>query len=283
MGKRVGIIGTGIMGGGMARHLLATDHAVVVFNRTAERTAPLVALGAEAAASPAALAAKVDVIITAVRDDAALRTVILGVEGALGGARPGTTFIECSTVSPAVIQELGAAVEARGCHFLDAPVTGSKVAAESGKLGFLISGRQEVLESQHDLLNALGQSVSYFGPLGKSATFKLANNQLAAVLVRSMGESIAPCEAAGLDRATVVEALVTTATRVCGLKKEKLLKRDWSTDFALSLMLKDIDLVLSTAAQLNVAMPQLATAREIYRQAEARGAGDMDFAAVIET
>ena len=110
-----------------------------------------------------------------------------------------------------------------------------------------------------------------------------ANNQLAAVLVRSMGESIALCEAAGLDRATVVEALVTTATRVCGLKKEKLLKRDWSTDFALSLMLKDIDLVLSTAAQLNVAMPQLATAREIYRQAEARGAGDMDFAAVIET
>jgi len=280
--KRVGVIGTGIMGGGMAEQLLRKEYPVVVWNRNVEKTKRLLALGATGAATPAELAAQVETILVVVRDDAAVREVILGAEGALSGARPGTTIINSSTVTPALVREVSAAVEARACSFIDAPVTGSRAAAASGKLGFLVSGRPEVIQSQTDILNALGQSITVFGTLGHSAVFKLANNQLAATLVRAMGESLALCDAAGLSREVTVESLVTTATRVCGLKKDKLIHRDWSTDFALELMLKDLDQALSTAADMNVSMPLIAAVREVYRKAAEGGRGALDFAAVTE-
>jgi 3-hydroxyisobutyrate dehydrogenase len=282
MKKRVGVIGTGIMGAGMAEQLLKQGFPVVVWNRTPDKTAPLVKLGATAARSPAELAPQVDTILLVVRDDAAVRAVVLGPEGALSKARSGTTFINASTVTPALVREVGAAIEAKNCAFMDAPVTGSKAAAASGKLGFLVSGRPEVVQSQLEVLNVLGQTITDFGPLGNSAVFKLANNQLAATLIRAMGESLALTEAAGLKREVVVEALVTTATRVCGLKRDKLLHRDWSTDFALDLMCKDLDQALQTSAELNVPSPLIAAVREIYRKAADRGGGELDFAAVVE-
>lgn len=282
MKKRVGVIGTGIMGAGMAEQLLKQGFPVVVWNRTPDKTTPLVKLGATAARSLAELAGQVDTVLLVVRDDAAVRAVVLGPEGALNKARPGTTFINASTVTPALVREVGAAIEAKNCAFMDAPVTGSKAAAGSGKLGFLVSGRPEVVKSQLDILNVLGQTITDCGPLGNSAVFKLANNQLAATLIRAMGESLALTEAAGLKRELVVEALVTTATRVCGLKKDKLLHRDWSTDFALDLMCKDLDQALQTSAELNVPTPLIAAVREIYRTAADRGGGELDFAAVVE-
>ena len=280
--KRVGIIGTGIMGGGMAEQLLRKRYPVVVWNRNAAKAQPLIALGAAGAASPAELAAQADVIIMVVRDDAAVREVVLGPAGALSKARPGTTFINSSTVTPGLVQEVGAAVEARGCTFFDAPVTGSKVAAASGKLGFIVSGRPEVIEAQMDVLNALGQSVLNLGALGNSAIFKLANNQLAATIIRAMGESLALCEAAGLARDTVVESLAGTAQRVCGFKKDKIIQRDWSTDFALDLMLKDLNQALETAGKINVSMPLISASRDIYRRAFEAGRGERDFAVVVE-
>lgn len=280
--KRVGIIGTGIMGGGMAEQLLRKGYPVVVWNRNAAKTQPLIALGATKAASPAELAAQSDAIIVVVRDDAAVREVVLGSAGALAKARPGTTFINSSTVTPRLVQEVGAAVEARGCSFFDAPVTGSKVAAASGKLGFIVSGRPEAIEAQMDLLNALGQSVLNLGALGNSAVFKLANNQLAATLVRALGESLSLCEAAGLARTTVVEALAGTAQRVCGLKKDKIIQRDWSTDFALDLMLKDLNQAIETAEGMKVPMPLISASRDVYRRAFEAGLGEQDFAVVAD-
>jgi 3-hydroxyisobutyrate dehydrogenase len=282
MMKRVGLIGVGIMGGGMAEQLLRKGFPVVVCDRDPEKVARLLKLGARGAGSPAELAPQVDTILLALRDDATVRAVILGPEGALSRARPGTTFINVSTVTPALVREVAAALEARECALLDAPMTGSKAAAASGKLGFLVSGRPEVVQSQLDILNALGQTITDLGPLGHSAVFKLANNQLAATIIRAMGESIALCEEAGLKREVVVEALVATASRVCGLKKDKLLHRDWSTDFALDLMCKDLDQALQTAAELNVPMPLMAAVREIYRRAADAGAGELDCAAVVE-
>jgi len=280
--KRVGIIGTGIMGGGMAEHLLRKGYPVGVWNRNAAKIQPLVAQGATAAASLAELGAQSDVVIVVVRDDAAVRDVVLGPAGALSKARPGTTFINSSTVTPGLVQEVGTAIEARGCAFFDAPVTGSKVAAASGKLGFIVSGRPEAIEAQMDVLSDLGQSVLNLGALGNSAVFKLANNQLAATIIRAMGESLALCESAGLKRDTVVEALVGTAQRVCGLKKDKIINRDWSTDFALDLMLKDLNQAIETAGKSNVPMPLISASRDIYRRAFEGGRGEPDFAIVVE-
>jgi 3-hydroxyisobutyrate dehydrogenase-like beta-hydroxyacid dehydrogenase len=280
--KTVGILGTGIMGGGMAEQLLRKGYPVVVWNRDAAKLRPLVEKGATAAASLAELGAQSDVVLVMVRDDAAVREVILGPGGALSQARPGTTFINSSTVTPGLVREVGAAIEARGCKFFDAPVTGSKAAAASGNLGFIVSGPPEVIEAQMDVLNALGQSVLNLGPLGASAVFKLANNQLAATIIRAMGESLALCEAAGLQRETVVESLAGTAQRVCGLKKDKIIHRDWSTDFALDLMLKDLNQALDTAAKSKVSLPLISAGRDIYRRAAEAGRGGQDFAVVVE-
>ncbi len=280
--KIIGIIGTGIMGGGMAEQLLRKGYSVLLWNRSAAKIQPLVAQGATAAASLAELGAKSDVVFAVVRDDAAVREVLLGPGGALSRARPGTTFINSSTVTPGLVREVGAAIEARGCKFFDAPLTGSKAAAASGKMGFIVSGRPEVIEAQMDVLNNLGQSVLNLGELGTSAVFKLANNQLAATIVRAIGESLALCEAAGLQRATVVEALAGTAQRVCGLKKDKIINRDWSTDFALELMLKDLNQAMDTAAKSKVSMPLISTSRDIYHRGVEAGRGEEDLAAVVE-
>jgi 3-hydroxyisobutyrate dehydrogenase len=281
MTRCVAVIGCGIMGGGIARQLLRAGFGVVVYNRTEEKLKPLVEAGAARAASPAEAAAQADTVILMLRDDASVRWAMLGEGGALGAARPGTVFINMSTVTPALVVELGAVVEARGCRYLDVPVTGSKAAAAEGKLGLLVSGSAEALDCRRDVLSAMG-AITTFGPLGHSAAFKLANNQLAAAVIRAMGEGAALCEAAGLDRAMVLEALTATVSRVCSLKKKKMAGRDWSTDFALSLMVKDLDQAAQTAAALNVSMPLLEAVREIYRNAERRGAGELDFAAVGE-
>jgi 3-hydroxyisobutyrate dehydrogenase len=244
------------------------------------KTESLVSQGAIRAATIAELAAQCDSVIVCLRDDATLRDAVLGPEAALAHARPGTAFINTTTVTPACAREVGAAVEAAGCAFLDAPMTGSKAAAAAGKLGLLVSGRSEAIASQRDLLDTLAASILEFGPVGNSAAFKLANNQVAATLVRAIGESLSLCEAAGLDRALVVEALSATASRVCGLKKDKLAQRDWSAEFTADLMLKDLNQTLDTAARLGVRMPLAEATRAIYREACIRGAAQSDFAAV---
>jgi 3-hydroxyisobutyrate dehydrogenase len=280
--KTIGVIGTGIMGGGMARRLLSRGFPVVVYNRTAHKAAAIKELGASVAESPSDLASRCDTVIVCVRDDAALKETMLAPGGALSRVRPGTAFINTSTVTPAAATAVASAVAAKGCTILDVPLAGSRAAAEAGALILLVSGEQEVLDSQSDVLKSIGQSITYFGPIGRSAVFKLANNQLAAALVRAMGESIALCEAAGIDRAVAVEALSQTASRVCGLKKEKLAKRDWSTDFALELMYKDLTQAQQTAASLNVEMPLLEAVAGLYRQAARGPLGQKDFAAIAE-
>jgi 3-hydroxyisobutyrate dehydrogenase len=211
-----------------------------------------------------------------------LRDAVLGSGALLANLRPDTVVINVTTVTPKCAKEVGAAVEAKGCGFLDAPMTGSKVAAASGKLGFLVSGRLDVLESQRELLNVLGATITEFGALGNSATFKLVNNQVAATLIRAIGEGLALCEAAGLNRAFVMEALTATASRVCGLKKDKLVHREWSADFTTDLMVKDLSQAIQTAAELKVNMPLLERTLELYSRASASGASQQDFAAATD-
>jgi 3-hydroxyisobutyrate dehydrogenase len=228
------------------------------------------------------VAAQSDTVIIALRDDATLRDAVLGPGRLLDHLAAGSVVINVTTVTPGCAKEVGAAIEAKGCGFLDAPMTGSKAAAASGKIGFLVSGRAEVLESQRELLGTVGAAITEFGAVGNSATYKLANNQVAATLIRAIGESLALCEAAGMDRAVVMEALTATASRVCGLKRDKLVNRDWSTDFTTDLMVKDLTQALDTAAALGVKMPLLDRTRELYRKASDSGASQLDFAAVAE-
>ncbi len=278
--KKIGFIGLGIMGSGMAGQLLEKGYELTVWNRDPSKAAALVKRGAGLAESPSEMAANVEVIITMVRDDAASRQVIMGEQGALSTARPGTFFIDMSTVTPMLARELALAVQNKGCVFLDAPVTGSKEAAASGKLNILVGGQFEDLEAQRDVLEAMSQSITHIGPNGTSAIFKLANNQLIATLMAAMGESLALCEAAGLSRELVVETLAATITRASGLKKTKIINQDWSTDFALDLMHKDMTQTMEAANAAGVPMPVLAAAREKFQQARRDGMGQQDFSCI---
>ncbi|HEX2911266.1 MAG TPA: NAD(P)-dependent oxidoreductase [Chloroflexia bacterium] len=278
--KRVGFVGLGIMGAGMAGQLLEQGFELVVWNRDRSKAQPLVERGAKLAASPAELASEVEVVITMVRDDAAVREVLLGENGAIAAAKPGTTFIDMSTVTPGMTRELLQATDAKGCHYLDSPVTGSKAAAASGQLNLLVGGKAEDIEAQRDVLETMAGTITHIGPNGSSAFFKLANNQLAAVLLATYGECLALIEAAGIDRAMALETLIGTAARVSGMKKDKILKGDFSTDFALDLMHKDLTQAMQAANEVGLPAPILAATREVYQQARKEGKGGQDFAVI---
>jgi len=282
--KTVGFIGLGIMGGGMVGRLLDQGFAVTVWNRTATKADPLVARGARLAASPAEATATADVVVLIIRDDASVREVLLGSGGALAAARPGTTFINMTTTTPGLGQAMEAAAAARGCAFLDAPVAGSRVAAATGKLVISVSGKAEVLEAQRDVLSAMGETIMHLGPVGTSAAFKLANNQFAAALIAVLGEGLALAEASGIAREQMIEALAATATRVCGLKKVKIATREWSPDFTLELMAKDLDQAVDTATKAGLAVPLMRAVRDRYHEARRKGGGnaERDFAVVTE-
>jgi 3-hydroxyisobutyrate dehydrogenase len=281
MAKRVGFIGLGIMGGGMAGQLLTKGFELTVWNRSAAKAAGLVQRGARLASTPADLARDVEVIVLMIRDDDSVRQVVTGPQGALSTARPGTAFINMSTTTPVLALEMAQTLAARGCTLLDAPVTGSKAAAASGQIGILVGGSAADLEAQRDVLSAMG-NVTHVGPLGSSATFKLANNSLAATLVTAIGEALALCESTGLPRQMLVETFAATAARVCGLKKDKISQRDWSTDFALELMCKDLKQILDTAQKNQVNLPLITAVRDIHERSKTQGNGEQDFCVVAD-
>lgn len=280
MMKQIGFIGIGLMGGRMAANLLRKGFKVTVWNRTASKYEPLVKLGATPSESPARLAQGTNVVISMLRDDQTVSDIVLG--EAMPAARPGTTFIDMSTVTPAMCRRLAEAAAARECYFLDAPVLGSREAAADGQLTVLVGGDASVLDQQRDVLLAMGQRIIHVGPNGASAFFKLANNQFVAVLIAALGESLQLIERAKLDRNAALEMLAGAASRVIGMKQNKIAARDWDTQFALDLMFKDLTQTLIAADEVGAAMPILAITREIYQRARQQGKGALDFAVVAD-
>ncbi|MBO0780194.1 MAG: NAD(P)-dependent oxidoreductase [Ktedonobacteraceae bacterium] len=272
------------MGQGMAASLLKKGFTLTVWNRDKSKTEPLVAQGARLAESAVALADTCDVYITMLRDDQAVRDVLLGSErnGALFHAHPGQTFIDMSTVTPALTRELAQIAEKQGVSFLEAPVTGSKTEAASGTLTILVGGTAEVLESQRDVLRAMAQAIVHVGPIGAATSLKLANNQFIASLMAALGEGILMTDAAGVDRTLAIETLVNTAGRVTQLKKNKIIERDWSVQFTIDLLFKDAHQAQSAANEYMLPMPVLAAAHEVLQRARHAGKGDLDYSALVE-
>src|SRR5688572_27413983 len=175
---RVALFGLGLMGAGMARRVLGAGFPLTIYNRTPGKATALVAAGAQLAATPREAAARADVIISMVADDAASRAVWLGENGALAGAARGAVLIEASTLTPGWIAELGQAAAQRGCELLDAPVTGSKIHAASGELSFLVGGSAAGLEKARPVLSVMSKAIVHVGLGGSGALLKLINNFL---------------------------------------------------------------------------------------------------------
>lgn len=282
--RRVGVIGLGIMGSGMAGSLLRAGYGVTVYNRTAERSHALAERGAEVAPSPAALASACDAVVSVVSDVPALEAVMLGPEGVLAGARPGTLLIDATTVVPETSREMARRAAAAGCTFLDAPVLGSKDAARDGQLLFLVGGEREAFERARPLFAAMGRQALWIGPSGAGSTLKLINNMMAAVSLAALSEAMLVAESAGLSHEVVAgyfaESIV--ASPFLRGKLGKLQQRDFSTQFALELMHKDLRYFAHLSGSLDQPTPVAALVGELFRAAKRAGYGRLDMSALFE-
>lgn len=282
--KNVAILGLGTMGAGMAANLLKAGFPLTVYNRTPAKAQALADAGARIAATPAEAAKDASVIISMLADDAASRAVWLGNDGALIAADKGTILIECSTVSPAWVMQFAGLAAQHGCEVLDAPVTGSRMQAEAGQLSFLVGGSEVSLAEVADVLKSMSKEIVHLGPVGSGAKMKLINNFLCGVQVASLAEGLTWIERSGLDRNKALAVLRSGApgSPLLGAISARMVNQDYTVNFLLSLMSKDLLYAQTEAARCDVVLKTAEVARDHFEEAMAQGFGAKDMASVIE-
>jgi 3-hydroxyisobutyrate dehydrogenase-like beta-hydroxyacid dehydrogenase len=276
------------MGRPMGMNLLKAGHALTVWNRTASRAQELVAAGAKMAETPREAAAEAEILLTMVSDPPALEEVLWGHEGkndgALGGLRAGSIYIDSSTISPALVRKIAAACAERQVRFLDAPVTGGDWGAREGNLVFMIGGDAATLKEVEPILGVMGKKWFHLGPNGAGQTIKLAMNGILALQVGAMAEALALVTRAGLRGEQLVEVMQASMARsgVLDVKSPLMVKGEYKPSFPLRLMHKDLGLMLDLANQLGVALPATAAAREVYSYVKGEAKEDLDYSAVMK-
>lgn len=282
--KSIGFIGLGTMGAPMAMNLLKKGFSLTVYNRTTAKAQELISLGAEVVSSPSRVAKAVDVLFTNVSDDQALLDIFFGADGILEGIHPGLTVIDCSTVSPETSGRIAQELSVHYADFLDAPVTGSKPAAESGSLVFMVGGDPEVFAAQSDLFAALGSKALHMGPTGSGSYAKLAHNTIVGINSAALAEGVSLASKAGLDPAQFLEIVQSGGanSRQAELKAPKILERDFSNQFALKLMLKDLLLASKLSQDFKFPSPLLNAATNLYEIGLSKNLGEQDLSAIIQ-
>lgn len=271
------------MGSRMAANLMQGGFALQAYNRDRAKTAALAAKGATVAETPAAAARGADFVVSIVADDAASRAVMLGDKGVLAGAAKGTVVIDSSTNSPALAREVAAAATAKGIVYLDAPVSGSLAQAQGKELVFLVGGDAAAFDKAQPLFAAMGRMSRRIGDSGCGATLKLINNMISATLTASLAEAALAAEAAGLDQAATLEILGEGAAgcQLTRTKLPKMLKRDFTAQFQIELMDKDVRYFLDMAQSLDRPMPIAALVRSQFQAARRNALGKLDTSAVF--
>ncbi len=284
MSKSVAILGLGTMGTCMAANLLKAGFSLAVYNRTPEKAKALVGDGARFASTPAEAVQDASIVISMLADDAASREVWMGHDGALAAVKEGTILIESSTVSPAWIAELAGSATTKGAKLLDAPVTGSRVQAASGQLSFLIGGEEATLEAATPVLKAMSKEIIHLGPVGSGARMKLINNFLCGVQIASLAEGLTWIERSGLDveKALAVLKAGAPGSPLLGAISARMTAHDYSVNFLLKLMAKDLRYAEEEAAHSKVSLKTAEVARSLFEIAAAEGFADKDMSSVIE-
>ncbi len=281
--KKIAYLGMGTMGRGMAANLVKAGYPVTVWNRTPERCAPLVALGAKQATTPAEAAAGADLIMYCLSDDAAVEDLVWGAGGLLAAVQAGQVVIDMTTLHPATSRKEAAAYAAKGVRFLDAPVFGSKNEAAGGGLWIVVGGDKGLYKEVKPVLEVLSETTHYMGENGKGASMKLVGNLVVAAQLEALGEAMVLATKAGLDPDDVLGVLHVTDFKspIFDGVGRALVARDFSTHFALKLMLKDANLIARFAQDLNVPIPAAAATREVIKAAINKGWGEENASAFI--
>jgi 3-hydroxyisobutyrate dehydrogenase-like beta-hydroxyacid dehydrogenase len=283
---RVAFLGLGIMGSRMAANLARAGFELAVWNRTRSTAEAFCAehSGVSLTDSPADAGGQAEIVITMVVDGDQVRETLLGEQGAVTAAAPGTLFVDCSTIGPLAARELGASLAERGMELLDAPVTGSSPRAEDGTLTIMVGGSAEGFERAQPVLKAMGELIVHAGELGQGQVVKVINNAVAATNAAVLGEALLVGTRAGADLDALVQVMGAGSggSAMLSLKADPMRRHDYTTLFKLEHMLKDVRLCLEEGQAVGAPFSFAAQTREILTAAMGRGLGDADFAALIE-
>jgi 3-hydroxyisobutyrate dehydrogenase-like beta-hydroxyacid dehydrogenase len=280
----IGYIGLGVMGSQMANRFLEKGHTVTGYNRTKSKAQWLIDKGLKWADSPRAVAAAADVTLSMLRDPEALEQTAYGPNGILEGLGPGKVWVDMSTVSPMASRELAAKVREKGADMVDAPVSGSVITVQQGKLSVMVGGRAETFERIKSLLLDLGPKVTHVGENGLALVMKIATNLSLPVQILAYAEGLLLAEKSGIPRETAVEVLLNTvvASPMLQYRGPFVLKMPEEAWFNVNMMQKDMQLALELGREVDVPLPTASIANEFLTAARAMGLAERDFAIVYQ-
>ncbi len=275
---RIAFLGLGIMGRPMAANLVKAGHEVAVWNRTPKQVE-----GARTAESPADAANAAEVVWMCVSDTKAVESVLFGPQGVETSIGAGTVVVDSSTISPSAELQFAERLRAKGVEYVDAPVTGSKVAAEAGSLIFMVGGDEGVLAKIDPLFKAMGKQVFRMGETSKGQAAKLVMNLQIALIFEGFAEALTLATKLGVNVDALLPLIQASMVRsgVVEYKAPFIMRRDFTPNFPLRLMLKDIHLALAAAKEARVKLPALETVEEVYEMAAEEGHQDLDYAATL--
>ncbi len=284
MSEKLGFIGLGIMGKGMALNLLKKGFDVCVWNRTKSKTEELVSAGATAGDSPADVTAKSDIIFICVSDTPDVEAVVLGENGVLETVKAGSLVIDHSTISPQTTKDIAAKIEAKGAKMLDAPISGGNEGAANGTLSIMIGGDSDQVERAMPYLEAMGKTITHVGAQGAGQSVKLVNQILVIGTMVSLGEAMLFAQASGLDMQKTLDAVSGGAAGSWTLSNRgpQVAQRDWRPGFTIDLQQKDLRLVLEAADQMAVPAMTTSLAFNLYRTLQAKGLGHEGNHAIVK-
>ena len=283
MGKKIGFIGLGIMGKPMARNLLKAGYAVTVHNRSRPAMEELHRAGAHLGPSPKDVAAAAEIVITMLPNSPDVEAVVLGPNGVLEGATPGTILADMSTISPLVSQKIYREAKQRGVRALDAPVSGGEKGAIEGILSVMVGGDKEVFDAVVPVFQAMGKTITYMGPAGAGGFTKLANQVIVAINLTAISEALTLGAKAGLDPERLIQALGggMAGSRCLDMKGPQIIKGNFQPGFKVDLHYKDLGLIMEAARALQVPLPTTAVVQELFSALRVKGRGGLDHSAVI--
>jgi len=276
---RVAFLGLGIMGRPMAANLVKAGHEVSTWNRSAGKEVE----GAQSVASPAEAARGAEVVWMCVSDTEAVEQVLFGTEGVEKGLESGAVVVDSSTISPSATLKFAERIRAKGSDYVDAPVTGSKIGAEGGQLIFIVGGAEPTVDRLKPLFAAMGKLMVRVGETGQGQSAKIAMNLMIALTYEGFAEGLTLATKLGVKAEKLLELVNASMVRsgVVEYKAPFVLKRDFSPNFPLRLMHKDIHLMLDAAREARIKLPALETVEEIYEIATDEGQADLDYAATL--
>lgn len=281
--ETIGLIGLGVMGRPMGKNLLNAGYELVVHDINREPVKELVGLGAKEAFSSKEVAAQSDVIITMLPDSLDVELVALGPDGIMEGIRPGSIYVDMSTISPTVAMKTAEAGAKKGVKVLDAPVSGGDVGAQEGSLSIMVGGDEETFNEVLPIFQVLGKNIVLCGRNGAGQTVKACNQILVAITIEGVAEALVLGAKAGVDPAKIVQVLSGGLAR-CGIlenRGERIVKRDFEPGFRCRLHYKDLRIAVAAGQTYEVALPVTSLVHEMFKYTTLSGRGDLDHSALI--